>query len=321
MTTLRRTVSHSEVESYLSCERKHYYGYGLEIQRRWNSDSLQRGTIGHLFLEHYFSFRMEEGSSPEVHEKAKKATFAFAAKYMQDHPDEIGLATEALNCVIFFFQSDCLMDYDVLGVEKEYVLEVVDPLDMPFKIDAILRHKHTQAIVVVDFKFLKDFYSEDHTELMPQLPKYVGGLRAKALPVHAAAYLMLRTGGAKGETDWQKKIKWMLVPLSDARVQRTFEEQVIASMRIQKRKQMVVEQGEAGLFAWSKDALRVFNSMICQNCSFKSLCIAELNDAQPNMVLDQEYVKRERIEFNGSGNGSPVAGTSGADGVNLNEVL
>lgn len=57
---VRNTVSHSEVESWLRCDRQHFYGYSMGIQRdsEHESTSLARGTLGHEALAIWFEHLM-----------------------------------------------------------------------------------------------------------------------------------------------------------------------------------------------------------------------------------------------------------------------
>lgn len=74
------SVSHSEVDSYLLCRRKHYYGYGLGLERVSTSHSLATGTAGHRILEAFYGHLLDLAATPQAQlerfdlgmEKAKK---------------------------------------------------------------------------------------------------------------------------------------------------------------------------------------------------------------------------------------------------------
>lgn len=288
MTELKTTVSHSEVEAFLSCERKHYYGYGLEIQRRYTSDSLSRGVLGHLVLQKYFEVAKETRNF----DAARTDATALLAQHMLEHPDELTIANEVLAALTNFWDLGGFTGFEILAVEKEFTFEVEEGYGIPFIIDLIVRAPDG-TIGVIDHKFVKNLYSERDTELMGQLAKYVGFLRAMGFPVHWAAYNELRWYQPKNAAPTDL-YSFALIDLSDSRIKRTFEEHYRASKRIIQRKQKVVEQGEQGMAEWSADALRVMNSMTCNWCPFRALCVAELNDESPDLVLDREYKKKER---------------------------
>lgn len=305
MTELRRTVSHSEVESYLKCERNHYYAYGLEITRRFQSDSLNRGTLGHKALEVYFNTRLElekPDGDPSVMltreasvEYAKGQCYNWLMQYMHDHPEDLEIANEVMTCLTFFFEGGGMAEFDILAVEQEYVLQISDTLDLPFVVDLIVRDKQG-LIGVVDNKFVRNLYSDRDTELQGQLPKYAAGLLALGYPVNWMAYNEFKWYNGKNET-LASKHRFHQINVTPERLKRTSVEQRKVSERIQARKQRVVDLGEQGLWEWSEDAVRTANSLVCNSCSFRALCVAELNDDRPNLVLDREYKKKDRREF------------------------
>lgn len=100
--------------------------------------------------------------------------------------------------------------------------------------------------------------------------------------------------------DLDTQVMWLPVPVSDQRIRNTFREQLTIAERVQARKIHAVESPD-GMADWADSAVRVTNKMICNSCSFRALCVAELNDAQPQMVLDSEYTKKTRREIKPEG--------------------
>lgn len=287
----RITVSHSEVESYLRCERQHYYGYGIKIQRINESDSLYRGTLGHATLEVFFNtlLKLQEETgkiaSKADFEQASTAALTFLISHAALSPTPVAEITE---CLTFFFKGYPWVGWKVLGVEYEDVLSVTDDLAMPFVVDLILQDPYGD-VWVIDHKFMYDFISDRDAELMPQLPKYIVGMRANGHRIDKAAYSILRYRSLKTPTV-ESKYLFKEIQFTDSRLMQTIREQVIVSDRIQKAKTQSKED-------WSASAMRTANKMVCNNCSFRSLCVAELNDWQPNLILNSEYQPRVRREF------------------------
>ena len=129
------TVSHSEVESYLRCERQHFYGYGLEIQRQpgQESDSLFRGTVGHKCLEAAFNYLKDERFSiiRSTVEDARSLALAETIE-ASDRPE---VMKELMTCLSAFFDNFPFYGWTILAVEQEYVMPVAPGLNMPFVID------------------------------------------------------------------------------------------------------------------------------------------------------------------------------------------
>jgi hypothetical protein len=284
------TVSHSEVESYLKCERAHFYGYGLEITRQpaYVSDSLYRGTKGHAGLQYFFELLREGYGLPEAQSKAA----AFVAMEAIERPE---VAKELVRCFQAFYKNYPYHGWTILEFEREYVLPVTEELAMPFIPDLIARDMYGD-IWLIDNKFVYDFYTARDTELMSQLPKYLMGLRALGIEVDKLGYSMYRYRSQTSQ-EADKYYKFTPVEFTPERVMQTMTEQVVVSDRIQRIKATL------SLEDWSGQAMRTANSMVCTSCGFRSLCVAELNNWQPNLVLNAEYEKKTRREFQVTTNG------------------
>lgn len=278
-------VSHSEVESWLSCKRKHYYGYLRSLERVTTSDALSRGTLGHDLLD-----------------KAYKAKFADPDLDMEDF-----IRTELMNIMIeqsasqetinllqrafkAFFALKPFEGVEILASEYECVAQLDEGLYYPFLVDLIYRdHRGPKTrIVVVDHKFTKDFYKPWDLELLPQIPKYIAALRHAGMPADEGAYSIFRTGFGKSATD---EDVYRLQPFSpsEARLENVMREQVTASRAIQAVKRLSPEEQD-------RQALRVANKMVCNNCSFRQLCSAELNGHAAELLLRSAYrVKEDRV--------------------------
>lgn len=293
VTKPRITVSHSEVESYLRCERQWYYGYGLEIQRISESDSLFRGTLGHAALEVFFNallVKQEENeygltASKEDLDDAAQSAMKFVLNLAPTYPV---LVAEIVECLTFFFMGYPFMGWKILGVEYQDVLPVTEELAMPFVIDLIAQDPFGK-VWIIDHKFMYDFISDRDAELMPQLSKYAVGMKALGHTIDKTGYSVLRYRSLKNPTV-ESKYLFKEVYLSPERQQRTITEQVIVSDRIQAAKKLPLE-------VLSQQSMRTANKMVCNSCSFRSLCVAELNDWQPDLILNGEYKPKVRRDF------------------------
>lgn len=286
MTVVKKTVSHSEVGSFLDCERKHFYDYGLGITRRYgSSDSLNRGTLGHSVCEVYFKFLMEH---PHDMDGAKQAAYMWLGEYMMTHPEDMVIGNEVLDAFQYFIEAGGLAGYQVLAVEKEFLFEVSENYHVVFIVDLIVRAPDG-TMGVIDNKFVKNLYSDRDTELLTQLPKYMGMLQAMGYDIRWVAYNEFRWYRPKDSTV-ATRYAFDVVELTTNRIRRTFKEHSIVASRILDLKALVVDEGEEGLAKWSDNAVRTANTMVCNWCPFRNLCVAELNDEQPHLVLDREYM-------------------------------
>lgn len=288
MNEVRPTVSHSEAESYLRCERAHYYGYILEIQRRETSDSLMRGTIGHSALEIYFKNMKEMADHLPYNDRVEMSKELVKKFLIQQFLENPTLASEVQETLTWFFKADRFKNWDIFSVEDDYMFEVDETLQMPYKPDLIARDPKG-LIWLIDHKFVYDFFTARDAELQPQLAKYAFALRKMGKRIDKIGYHSLRYRRIK-ESTIENRNSLLEFPLSDARATETMREQVFLSRLLQDRKKLP-------LAIASSTAMRAANKMVCNNCSFRSLCLAELNGTNAQLVLDSEYKKRERIEY------------------------
>jgi hypothetical protein len=304
------STSHSEVESYLLCRRKHFYGYSRRLKRVTESASLAVGSAGHKVLETFYSTVLEQGGDTiegqqgalEVAYLAALAQFEqLVAEGFRDTDDK----RMNLYDILFgwYFPNEPLVTqgWRVLAVEQKFNLlyDEENDLSYPFVVDLIARDPEGKT-VVVDHKFVWDFYSYEASELQPQIPKYIGALRALNHKIDYGAYNQLRTrlikgtkqkdGTYPGPTLDQMLLQLPLKPNS-TRVITTFTEQIEAARQLVDVKIRPIEEQD-------KLAVRVANKMVCQSCSFKDLCISDLNGANSELLIATEYeVRPQRDAF------------------------
>lgn len=305
------SVSHSRVESYMRCRRQEFYSYGRKLQKQTTSVPLALGSAIHSVLETLYRHVLEAGMSKkaqrEAYPKAVKLALARVEEIyrggFEDSPKRapLRLIIEKYLQREPFIDNSWREDDDrqwlILAVEKEFRLEW-DPetqSSYPFVIDLIAKDPEGY-VVVIDNKGVYDLYRSEDTVLMPQIPKYIGALRALGYKVaNYGVYNMLRTRPAPVKTerkleDWAWALDFKITP---TRVQRVFDEQVQASVEVHQLD---------GLSPEDRDllALRVNNKDICNRmCDFKDLCEAELEGKNTAMLLRNVYEtkkKRSHIE-------------------------
>jgi hypothetical protein len=281
-TELTKT-SHSEVESYLKCERNHYYGYGLKLKGKRISDALARGIAGHAALAAYYGY-LKTGTDLK---EAK--SLAFQSIY-QTFTDMEVYDRAALQLEVCMLIDDYITNYgdrdltlEVLEVEKEFQIPVGDNFFIKMIVDMIVRMPNGAGIAVWDHKFVYDFYAPDTEDLNPQLPKYLGALRSEGWNVTKAYYNEVRYRKTSGTvSDPSSKFKLTPVDISTERVIRTFQEQIIAARRIRALRSLPID-------VWEQRVLRVANQMTCRSCSFKDICIEDLNGISNVLSLEFNY--------------------------------
>jgi len=294
------SVSHSEAESYLMCRRKHYYGYGLSIQRIVTSQALYTGTAGHRVLEKFYRTLLEAGETSQeqllawgpAYDKALLEYELIVSEGYENQTNRANLWEVLFDVEWGYLHNEFMVSsgWTILAVEEEFSLVYDEENDSryPMVIDMIMRDLDGN-IVVVDHKFVYDFYTPGQTDLQPQIPKYIGALRAMNYPVAYGAYNMLRTRKLKTPEPSSMQFFMILRPTAE-RVLNTFMEQMGVAAEIQALNELTIEER-------SMKAYRTANKMVCQSCSFKDICSTELSGGNTELMLKTDYKIRERRQI------------------------
>lgn len=282
------SVSHSEVDSYLLCRRKHYYGYTKSLQRVQESAALAMGSAGHKVLEVFYTAIIRGDNFDAALEEAKVT--ADELRQQVSIPANRANIFDTLFDIYFPNEPLVKEGWEILAVEKQFNLEY-DPdtqAQYPFVVDVIAKSPEGK-VVVIDHKFVYDFYNYEASIMQPQIPKYIGALRALNYKIDHGAYNMIRTRKLK-EATAEGMIAWLDVKPEPARVQQVFKEQIAVASDIMLIKSLDEKQQD-------EHAYRVANKMVCQSCSFLDICRTELSGGNSKLMIQTEYKIRERKEF------------------------
>jgi hypothetical protein len=244
----------------------------------------------------YFKDRLSGTDADTAMANSKK----YMATYLIMHEDQ-AYGEAAKLAILKFYEQGGMREFEILSVEDEFQATLIEDEEgkILFKIDLIVRDRDNK-IGVIDHKFISQFYRTDLLSLMSQLPKYLKGLQVNGYTVDWVAYNEFKHSA-------KQDYKFLPFPITQSRIDRTFYEHAIIAERIIALKQRVEDVPIYGLAEWADQAVRVQNTMTCGNCSFKELCIAELDNNEPQMVLDRLYKIKEYD--NGPGSTEPPVGT------------
>lgn len=281
-------ISHSEAETKLLCDKRHWYAfgdshYGLHagLEPLVFSDALYRGICGHIALHAYYKKLIEGGSF----EQARAACIA-ANSALGMRPNANFKILADLNSRILprFFDSAEKMIRDgwiPLAAEKEFRLVVVINevrYVYPFKPDLLVRDP-AGNVWVWDHKFVYNFFTPAEINLLPQIPKYIGALRALGHNIKGGYYNQLRYREVK---DLLAHVRQEPFVPTNERVKEAFRQQAHIMEQIGELKR-------GSLDDWNNGALRTLNQMVCKTCSFKHLCAVELNGGSGKLMRESEF--------------------------------
>lgn len=274
-------ASHSETESYLMCQRRHYYAYIQRLQSQRSSDPLARGVIGHAVLSFYYQGR-KDGKS---HDDAAMDAMEFYETYKENfevfNPDKLFVELEFLLLNYFTKYEDDR--FTVLETEVRHDVQITEDYVMPIVVDLILDIPG-RGVVIRDWKFTQDFYTIDKTDMSPQLPKYFAAALELGYKPSECEYDQIRYRETR-EYKENPFARYMRTPvvLTPEKVTRMMEEQMRVANRIGALRTHPLEDIE-------KFAVR--NAMACYICPFTDLCNAELNDSGDAELIAQSFFER-----------------------------
>lgn len=158
-------ITSSEIDCFLTCQRKHYLRYVKQIVSTRKEPSMDFGSAVHAGLEEYFkAFLMRADGN---HDTAKR----MAADAIREKSEELGLepfdeekAVSMVNAYCDYWRyndDDPLRDFEVLDVEVTLFVPMnlhtrkgssINACSLSGKLDALLRHKESGKLYILDHK-------------------------------------------------------------------------------------------------------------------------------------------------------------------------
>lgn len=283
--TKPRFVSNSEVYAWNKCQRYYYYSFDLNLTPIKPPNALARGIVGHSALEAYYS-ALQDGASFEAAKKEgfRVLTLALDKAEMFD----MNMLAELRSVLGRYFQFAENDGWKILAVERRFDWQIVEDIAYSLRLDIAIRDpKYGGEVVIVDHKFVYNFWSQDDIDLNPQLPKYMGGIIANGLEVDRVMVNQIRHRIRRSSpyADHEMFRRDYDKP-NAATVKNLMREQVLISRRITEWQKLPIDER-------NRRAVGVRNNMICKNCSFASLCITELHGGYVQGIIDTEYRQNE----------------------------
>jgi hypothetical protein len=276
-------ISQSEVDSYLGCERKHFYAFGEPTTEGRGIEplsfgmSLNKGLLGHTVLETYYKALMEDYSHKAAAERAITVLFEKAQEGVE-------YATELIPLMVTYFDiyEDDRKVWIPLAIEQEFRLELGDSgLVFPFKVDGIFKHVPSGRMILWDHKFLWNYYMPNSVKIMPQMPKYIYALQQLGFPVVDGMYNMIST--RNNSTEPVRRVNCN-IESQPTKMRQFMREQIMTMKQIQSKKEMDPEE-------WRNSVVRTASAFNCKNCQFLSLCTEDLEGAPGRALTIANFYK------------------------------
>lgn len=256
----RKLISYSEADSFTQCQQKHHYAHVDKLTTASSSVGLSRGTAGHLFFETFFKGLLAGKSEIDAKTAAMNAVMSL--------PGALDILALCIEWVDKIWPT---LGWKIVAVEIEVRLAISETLVYPCKVDLVV--EIDGELVLVDHKFLYDFYTQSLIDIFPQMPRYMVNLKANGLDVKYAIYNMIRTRKVNSIDDRYQRLQ---TRPNKARLSQAINEQI----RIMKQ----IEQGVA-------IPTHTANKMNCGNCQFHELCAAELRGEDTTLMRKHFFVE------------------------------
>ena len=290
----RRKISNSEVSTWLACQRRYYYQFDLNLKPIRYGDALNRGIIGHEILATYYGERKMGATKPDAITVARKELMPYLSS-----DTEIAMDLDRILQGYWANVDDSF--WRIIAVETELELRLTDDFDYIMRLDLYIQDMNSGDFLLMDHKFVYDFWNADKLELSGQFPKYIGTLRYNNMQVDKAVLNQLRYRSIKNPSPEQLYTQTTQRP-SDAKIRRAMKEQIIAGTEIMKWRELPVEErGEL--------ATRNMNPQVCNMCPVKTLCMSEFDGGDIGYLIQNDYTRNDYGYNSDNTNGSGVHDT------------
>lgn len=276
-----RRISNSEVSTWLTCQRKYYYEFILNLEPKQANGALGKGTLFHSALASYYDIlKAGEPHHKAVAEARKMLLIETAmSNYSLDTVMEVD---RLLKGYWAYYMGD--PDWEILEVEANYDLPITDNFEYSLRLDLYVRSRSTGAYILVDHKTTYDFWSQDDLDLNPQFPKYIASMRANGKQVDYAILNQVRSRALKNPSPEQLFKRAVCKP-SLAKVQTALREQVLVSQEITRYR-------ELPLAVQAANSTRILNKAVCKWCNVKSLCLSEYDGGDITYQIEYDFKQR-----------------------------
>lgn len=187
-------ISNSEAKSFLDCERKHFYSFRKGLKPTTYSKALTRGIVGHEALEMYYKAK-QKGFSKEI-------CLLQATDLLDNRARETPEFFEELNqlkpILVRYVQHYWDEPWKILEVESSHDMPILENsivLKYGLRLDLLVEitaGRDKGQIIIVDHKFVYDFFTQRELEMNTQQVKYIKTLRANGIPVRKAILNQIR---------------------------------------------------------------------------------------------------------------------------------
>ena len=285
-------ISYSKAQAFKSCEYKFWLAHVRKyaddsvkpgLMPNEKSEALRRGTHGHLMMEWFHNEVKDTLEFPYDPQECSRFMSGVVARGIAlNYEDTSTIMKQMLHYAANVFP---YKNWRILEVEKEYRLEVGrDPITglmkvVPGTIDLVVDISGT--VVIIDHKFSADAYKPDRIEIEPQIPVYIGEMRALGIPVRYGIYNFMRT---RKMNNVEEQVVQEPVKPNDIRIQQSFADHLTTIVKIIEFQEKLKQPG----FIPTRSA-----SNNCDYCDFRRLCKTALKGEDTTAMIEHGFTAND----------------------------
>lgn len=277
-------ISNSEVGTFLTCERRHFYAFRKNLAAKRQGKALTRGIVGHEALEAYYGhkklgmFARQEclGVALEIVDIAIENTPEYTKEFLQ--------LQEVLTKYVDYYWDE---PWRILEIEEQHQTPLLDNLDLeyPMRLDLLVEvtdGADKGMIVLVDHKFVYDFFPANAVELNPQAIKYMKTLRDNGIMVNKAMLNQIRYRELKSK-DLTKLFRRTPIKSNQLEMDNVLKEHAKVAKKINSLQKLTEEEH-------LEETTMHLDKNTCSNCSFQPLCKMYLNGKSTQATQDILFI-------------------------------
>jgi hypothetical protein len=287
---MARRISNSEVSTFNICRAKYWYEYVENLAPKTYGRALAIGIVGHDAMRVYIEARI----AGHLHESAIHKQQEFLAGLMGNplySVEYVLKASEILNK--FHTYRKGMPEWEFLGTEELVEVDITEDYSMPLRYDLYVRERATDKFMLVDYKFVYDFWKPWKHDLNPQFPKYIAALRRKGMRIDGAYLIEMRTRDISSQNfaDLFKQTSYFP---SLAKMKNNLRQHINVSEQITEFRQRLSDTPDQV----QNIAVPTLNSLVCQWCAFQAPCAAQLDGSDITYQLQTDFVKNTSYGYN-----------------------
>lgn len=274
-------ISNTEITSYNTCTRQHYYMYNHGIEPRMYPLHIRRGEVGHAILEKYYTLRMQNFTHYEAVHEANKILLGYLGTAEPDDYQYVEMLADLSKLMAAYFDHYSLDTFKVLAVEEVIVAPMTSKIHFGLILDLmieIITGPYRGDVEIWDHKFVNNFKSDDDLKLNGQQPKYIKTAQLNGIPIKRAVFNQIRYRKMKDPKATDLFRRSPLISTQQA-IETVWEEATDTAVEIYNN---------------SRTLKRTLSYSACKNCFFKDICMAELAGEPVETMRKTNYKPRSR---------------------------